>query len=302
MKKTTFSNVSIECVNEVRNAAFAKGINRDVNIANAKKILADIKVHGYRQAEMIQVIKAEEVISNGDVTLVDINDNVISEESAKNYFLILDGQHRVFAVSMFNGEEGITPIEIPAIEVELKESETIAQYITAINITKAEWKIQEYVKGAANVQESPLLNRYKELIKDEKNADGFPLSTLNLIFFGNSKAITKSGFSLLCQGKTQRGVKVKKDIIPDSYNIERGNKFIDLCLRKEFTMKEISKRYLAEQFSNLTSKANDEYAFEVFESITPNDKKAMYGEKGNFTEPEILAQFKIIKERFAKRS
>lgn len=294
-----FFNVTIHTVeNEVRSAAFAKGINRDVNLANCKKILADIKKNGYRQAEIIQVVKAETVLSKGDLTLVDINDNVITKENAQNYFLVLDGQHRVFATSLYNEEEGITPIDVPAIEVILGENETVAEYITAINITKTEWKTQEYVKGAANVQESDLLNRYKELIKDEKNPEGYSLSTLNLIYCDNSKAITKTDFSLLCQGKSKKG-KSQKDIIP-AHNIARGNKFIDLCIRKGFEQKEIAKRYLIEQFNNMKTAKNEDYAFQVFEAITANDVKAMHNDKKNFTEPEINAQFELIRERFDK--
>lgn len=97
-KNNTFANVEIIAVanNEVRNAAFAKGINRDVNLANAKKICVDIKAHGYRQAELIQVLTAEQAIANGDITLVDINDNRITSENAQHYYLVLDGQHRIF--------------------------------------------------------------------------------------------------------------------------------------------------------------------------------------------------------------
>lgn len=196
-KNNSFANVEIIAVanNEVRNAAFAKGINRDVNLANAKKICADIKAHGYRQAELIQVLPAEIATANGDITLVDINNNTITAESAKNYYLVLDGQHRIFATSSYNKENDVTPIQVPAIIVKLNDGETVAEYISAINVTKAEWKPLDYVRGAANVQQTELLLRYKELIKCEENPNGFPLSTLNLIFFGNSKELNKSDLS-----------------------------------------------------------------------------------------------------------
>ncbi len=214
MATKTFANVEIIAVanNEVRNAAFAKGINRDVNLANTKKICADIKTHGYRQAELVQVLPAEKAVVNGDITLVDIN-NIITSENARYYYLVLDGQHRIFATSLYNGEKDVTAIQTPAIIVELANDETVAEYISAINVTKAEWKPLDYVRGAANVQQTALLIRYKELIKSEENPNGFPLSTLNLIFFGNSKELNKSDLSLLCQGKTEKGVKTKKKIV-----------------------------------------------------------------------------------------
>lgn len=299
-KKNNFVSVEINVVenNETRKAAFAKGINRDVNLANAKKIMADIKLHGYRKAEVIHVIPAEKVIENRDLTLIDINNNPIPEEYTKDYYLVIDGQHRVFATSMFNEEKDITPIQVPAMIIDLKEGETISEYITAINVTKMEWKPLDYVRGAANVQQGDLLTRYKELIKCEDNPDGFPLSTLNIIFCGNSKAITKTDLSLLCQGKTQKGVKVKKDIIPP-HNLSRGNRFIDLCTEKGFKMKDLSPRYLAEQFQNYRNEKNDEEAFRLFESISENDRLAMYLENGKISEAKVIEQFNKIKERMA---
>lgn len=301
MATKSFANVEIIAVanNEVRNAAFAKGINRDVNLANAKKICADIKAHGYRQAELIQVLPAEIAIANGDITLVDINNNTITAESAKNYYLVLDGQHRIFATSSYNKEKDVTPIQVPAIIVNLNDGETVAEYISAINVTKAEWKPLDYVRGAANVQQTDLLLRYKALIKCEDNPNGFPLSTLNLIFCGNAKAMSKTDLSLLCQGKLTKGAKIEKEIIP-AHNIERGNKFIDLCIRKGFSPKDVAKRYLAEQFQDFRNEANEERAFELFEAITENDRKAMYNEKENLMENLVKQQFKNIKARMAK--
>ena len=301
MKKNfTYQEVGINAVenNEVRKAAFAKGINRDVNLANAKKIMADIKQHGYRQAEIIQVIPAEKVIGNGDLTLIDINKKPIKAESAKDYFLILDGQHRVIATSLFNGENENAPIQVPAVIVELKDGETISEYITAINVTKMEWKPLDYVRGAANVEQGDLLTRYMELIKCEDNPDGFPLSTLNIIFCGNSKAINKTDLTLLCEGKTTKGTRVKKDIIPP-HNMERGNRFIELCRKKGFTMKDMSKRYLAEQFQNYRTEKNDEEAFRLFESISENDRQVMYLSNGKISEAKVMEQFSKIKERMA---
>ena len=278
MATKSFANVEIIAVanSEVRNAAFAKGINRDVNLANAKKICADIKAHG----------------------LVDINDNIITSENAQHYYLVLDGQHRIFATSLHNGEKDAVAIQVPAIIVKLSNDETVAEYISAINVTKAEWKPLDYVRGAANVQQTDLLLRYKALIKCEDNPNGFPLSTLNLIFCGNAKAMSKTDLSLLCQGKLTKGAKVAKDIIP-AHNIERGNKFIDLCIRKGFSPKDVAKRYLAEQFQDFRNEKNEERAFELFEAITENDRKAMYNETENLMENLVKQQFKNIKARMA---
>ena len=71
--KKIYLTIKIVTNNEVRNVAFAKGINRSINLGNVEKILAMMKVKGYRKAEMVQVVKAEDVITTGDIRLVDIN-------------------------------------------------------------------------------------------------------------------------------------------------------------------------------------------------------------------------------------
>lgn len=302
MGKNKYFETEVIVDDKPRKVAFAKGINREVNFANVKKLLAEMEIKGYREAEMVQVIRAEEITDNGDIVLYDINDNKIDKENANGYYLIIDGQHRVYAASMLNSEyeqQRKSTIKVPGIPIELKKDETVAEYISAVNITKMPWKTDDYVRGAANVKQEKLLAKYKELIKSENNPNGFPLSTLNIIYCNNPKAINKTSLSLLCQGKNEKGRgKIKKPIIP-SHNIERGDRFIALCKEKGFSDKDISKRYLAEQFSNLFNEGGEENAFNIFNKITPNNCQAMHNDKGNLIEDKVIEQFKLIEERIA---
>ena len=300
MKKIIFFPTEVTVGNETRKAAFAKGINREVNFANVKKLLAEMEVKGYRKAEMVQVLKAEEVIGRDDIVLVGIDEKEISPEAANQYFLIIDGQHRFYAASMLNyelEEKGEPTIQVPGMLAELTGNETVAEYISAVNITKNPWKTNDYVRGAANVKQEELLTRYKELIKSDNNPNGIPLSTLNLIYCNNSKAISKTDLSQLCQGKDEKG-RGKNPIIP-AYNIERGNRFMELCKEKGFTDKDISKRYLAERFSCFYNKGGEQEAFRMFEGITPDDLKAMHNGKGKLMEENVVKQFELIERRLA---
>lgn len=302
MKKENYFQVEVLVGNETRKVAFAKGINREVNFANVKKLLAEMGLKGYRKAEMVQVIRAEDAIANGDIVLIDINGNEIGKDNANGYYLIIDGQHRVYAASMLNRERekyGEQIIQVPGILIELAENESIAEYISAVNITKMPWKTDDYVRGAANVKQEELLAKYKELIKSEDNPNGFPLSTLNIIYCNNPKAMNKTSLSLLCQGKDEKGRgKVKKPIIP-AHNIERGNRFITLCEEKGFSAKDIAKRYLSERFSDLFNEGGEEKAFDIFSRITPNDCQAMHNDKGNLIEEKVIEQFRLIESRIA---
>ena len=226
---------------------------------------------------------------------------IIGEDGIVIRRLVLDGQHRVIAAALYNewaAENGKETIDVPAIEVELQGNETIAEYINEINITKKEWTTPDYVRGAANINpDSEFLQRYNELIKSEKNPDGYPISTLNLIFCGNNNAISKSDFSLLCSGKDEKGKKVKKPIIP-AYNMEIGNKFIQICKDKGFDDKDIAKRHLIQQFNNIKTTAGDaNEAIKIFQTITQNDKAAMFNTHGNLDESLVMEQFKKIRER-----
>ena len=302
MKEQNFFEVEVTVGNETRSVAFAKGINREVNFANVKKLLAEMGLKGYRKAEMVQVIRAENAIANGDIVLIDINGNEIGKDNANGYYLIIDGQHRVYAASMLNRERekhGEHIIQVPGILIELAKNESIAEYISAVNITKMPWKTDDYVRGAANVKQEELLAKYKELIKSEDTPNGFPLSTLNIIYCNNPKAMNKTSLSLLCQGKDEKGKgKVKKPIIP-AHNIERGNRFITLCEEKGFSAKDIAKRYLSERFSDLFNEGGEEKAFDIFSRITPNDCQAMHNDKGNLIEEKVIEQFRLIESRIA---
>lgn len=301
-EKKVFSEVTIVADGNERKSAFAKGINRIVNLKNAETICGNIKKKGYRKAEKIQVIETEKATKNRDITLVDINGELINETNASEYYLVVDGQHRVYAVAEFNqwveenGDSDHSTITVPAEIVELVKGETVAEYINDINITKQEWCVADYVQGAANVHKNnEFLQTYKNLIKSKENPNGFPISTLNRIFCGNQTAISQKDFSLLCSGITEKG-KANKNIIP-AHNLERGEKFISICREKGFEDKDIAKRFLISEFNNIKEQYSLDKAFEVFNSITSNDKEAMFNERKNLDEKLVREQIQTIVNR-----
>ena len=300
--KTKFSEVAIVADGNERKSAFAKGINRSVNFKNVQSICGYIKTKGYRNAEVIQVVKAEDFLKNGDLSLVDINGATITNENASEYYIVLDGQHRVYAVAEYNqwvkenNENNLATITVPAVIAELEKGETVAEYINEINITKQEWSVADYVQGAANVhKDNKFLQTYTMLIKSKENPNGFPISTLNRIFCGIQTAISQKDFSLLCSGITKKG-KANKNIIP-AHNLERGEKFISICREKGFEDKDIAKRFLISEFNDIKEQYSLDKAFEVFNSITPNDKEAMFNERKNLDEKLVREKVQAIISR-----
>ena len=289
-----FNNVIINVNGEKREAAFAY-FNRELNLKNVETLMERIKVKGYRKGEEIKVMKAENAIKEGVCGLQEINGNPITSKF-EHYFLVGDGQHRTYAVSKYNEwalEEGKEIIEIPAIEVELKD-ETFTEYINEINITKKEWIKEDYIRSAAQINpNSEILQVYSKRIKTKKNPSGFSLSTLNLIYC-DGRSFTKHDFNLLCTGATKKG-RNKHDIIP-SHNIKNGDKFIKICQAKDFDDKEISKRYLIENFNNIKTEHGENFAFEILDGITPNDYSAMI-EKNKLVESQVINHFKVMVAR-----
>jgi hypothetical protein len=154
MKNIVYNQVEITIsgVDEKRKPAFAF-FNRVVNLKNVEILVEKMKSKGYRIGEKIQVLKAEEAVQEG-IPLFDINHAPIPPEKFMEYYVVADGQHRTIAVSLFNKflkEREEEAICVPAIEVELKDGETITEYINEINFTKKEWSKEDYLNGAANL-------------------------------------------------------------------------------------------------------------------------------------------------------
>jgi len=298
MNKQKVNEVNITSSSETRKAAFA-AFNRDVNFKNVALIQEKIQEKGYRVGEPIQVLKAEDAIKRGISYLFDINSKEIPEDEIQNYYLVVDGHHRTFAVLQFNEwatKQGKDIINIPAIEVELIKSESVTEYCNEINFTKKEWSKEDYLNGAASVfPKEELLQRYNELIKSDSKPKGFNLSTLNLIFC-NGTGLTKKDLTLLCSGQTHKGVSAKQSIIP-SHNLKLGNEFIKICTERGFRQEEITKRYLVTQFNNIQTSHSVEIALKVFENITPDDISNMTNESGKLNEQKVIDHFLVMIKR-----
>ena len=84
--------VEIDLNGECRMAAFARGLNRGVNEKSVALLTERMVAKGYRKAEQVQVIKAEEALGqNPHLELVDMGGEPIKAEEAALYYLVPDG-------------------------------------------------------------------------------------------------------------------------------------------------------------------------------------------------------------------
>lgn len=292
-KKMVEVNLNGEC----RMAAFARGLNRGVNEKSVALLTERMVEKGYRKAEQVQVIKAEDALEqNPNLELVDMNGEPIKAEDAALYYLIPDGQHRIFAADRANrqlSEE--KQIVVPAVEVELAEGETLAEYIYDINSTKEEWGTADYAQSAQLVQQNPLLERYAALMKGKSNPEGLTLTVLNRMYCDNEKAIAGADFRALCEGRTTKGKK-GKSVIPD-YNIERGNAILAVCTDLGLSHRDMNRRFVMDTFKGLEVKYDRQVALDTFSMADKAEVEAMRGKRGSLDEAKFTAYLRSLAEQ-----
>lgn len=292
--------VEINLNGECRMAAFARGLNRGVNEKSVALLTERMVAKGYRKAEQVQVIKAEEALGqNPHLELVDMGGEPIKAEDAALYYLVPDGQHRIFAADRANRQlPEDKRIVVPAVEVELAEGETLAEYIYDINSTKEEWGTADYAQSAQLVQQNPLLERYAALMKSKSNPEGLTLTVLNRMYCDNEKAIAGADFRALCEGRTTKGRKAKS-VIP-VYNIERGNAILAVCTDLGLSHRDMNRRFVMDTFKEFEIKYDRQVALDTFSMADKAEVEAMRGKRGSLDEEKFTAYLRSLAEQVKK--
>ena len=289
--------VEISLNGECRMAAFSRTLNRRVNTKVVCSLAARMKEKGYRKAEVIQVMKAEDALAlDSTLELVDQYGEVIKPEDAGQYYLVIEGQHRTLAAQLLNDELPLEQqITVPAVEVELAEGETLGQYIYDINSTKEEWTTADYAQSAQQAQQNPLLERYAALMKSKSNPVGLSLTTLNRIYCGNPKAISGADFKAICEGRMVKGKK-QHSVIP-AYNLERGNNILSVFESAGVTFRDMNKKYIMDLFDELELKYDREVATDTFAMMCKGDVEEMRNKRGVLDETRFTTYARELAEQ-----
>lgn len=248
--------------------------NRSIDNKKVAVFIALIANKKYEKAFPIIVIKAKLLISLG-YSVKDITGNVISEEEAEEYFVILDGQHRskAFAQLIAAGQDLVIP------NVHIRELANIGEYLTEIN------QVGNWTKDD-KVTVSALINQQDELLQAiaARLKEGFNYSTLCQIYTG--KKLSDKALNNALKGKDYN---LPKDAKMD---IERGNRFITLCQAAEMKTAFITKRYFIEGFNYYCASVGEENAFKALENLKNlTDKEAKFKEvKDSTAFIELLAE------------
>ena len=237
MNKLNVLNVS-----DANKFAFIKG-NRPTDEKAIKVKKDSISEHGILCP--ITAVNGEEVIkSNGHLTDLDGND--IADEHAKDYYAVLDGQHRLKAYL----ELGL-PLEDLVVIEPLNKKIAIALLIAEMNICTKTWKGSDYMAAPAMaIKETNAAFDFAM----ELQRRNFPLSTISLWACGNNKLKAKD---LVASLKTREMPQCLQEA--DGW-CAKSRKWFEAASEK-FTAKFLAKKYLITFIQDGYNAADDASAY-----------------------------------------
>ena len=245
MNKLNVLNVS-----DANKFAFIKG-NRPTDEKAIKVKKDSISQHGILCP--ITAVNGEEVIkSNGHLTDLDGND--IADEHAKDYYAVLDGQHRLKAYL----ELGL-PLEDLVVIEPLNKKIAIALLIAEMNICTKTWKGSDYMAAPAMaIKETNAAFDFAM----ELQRRNFPLSTISLWACGNNKLKAKD---LVASLKTREMPQCLQEA--DGW-CAKSRKWFEAASEK-FTAKFLAKKYLISFIQDGYNVAEDAaaYTLEIEEKL-----------------------------------
>lgn len=247
----TFSVVNEEtgARTEQKKIAFVKH-NRPVNSKKVDRFIALIAANKYEKAFPIIVVEATKLIEAG-YTVTDIKGRELTKEEAADYLVILDGQHRctAFAKLVATGKYTET---IP--NVYMRDVENVGEYLVDINNVGSSWDKKDRLVVASLTSNDELFQNVAELLNE-----GFNPTTAMLIYTGKS----------LSDNQVNKALKGEEIALPKGaeINIERGNKFINLCKAAKMDISFITKRYFIRGFNKCTDRIGEEKAFMALDKL-----------------------------------
>ena len=273
----TFSIVNEETgarVEQQKKIAFVKN-NRPVNSKKVDSFIALIAANKYEKAFPIIVVEAAKLIEAG-YTVTDIKGRELTKEEAADYLVILDGQHRctAFAKLVATGKYTET---IPNVYV--RDIENVGEYLVDINNVGSSWDKKDRLVVASLTSNDELFQNVAKLLNE-----GFNPTTAMLIYTG--KSLSDKQVNNVLQGE--------EFILPKDakVDIERGNKFINLCKAAKMDVSFITKRYFIKGFNSHAISISEEQAFKALDNLKyKNYKEDKW--KGVKSENDFI---KILKE------
>lgn len=222
--------------------------NRPIDQDKVDRFIAIIAKNKYEKAFPIIAVSAKALVENG-YQVIDVDNHEVKEADADDYIVILDGQHRTKAFL----ECSITdPKVVP--NTYIREVDNIGEYLVDINDVGTSWNQRDRFAVAALTSDNKLVHEIASRIRE-----GFNPSTASLIY--TQKKISNKQVNNLLRGEE---LKLPKGAIT---NIDRGNKFIQLCKEAGIGVKFITRRYFINAFNSHALSVGETAAFDALSKL-----------------------------------
>ena len=248
--KLTFAIVNedtMEVTEEAYKVAFVKN-NRPIDQNKVDGFIAIIAKGKYEKAFPIIAVSAKALIENG-YKVVDVDGNEVKEEDADDYIVILDGQHRTKAFLEYSITD---PKVVP--NTHMREVDNVGEYLVDINDVGTSWNQRDRFAVAALTSDNELVHEIANRIRE-----GYSPSTASLIY--TQKKMYNKQVKNLLRGEE---LKLPKGAKPD---INRGNKFIQLCKEAGIKVIFIKRRYFINAFNSHALSVGEDAAFEALTKL-----------------------------------
>lgn len=207
----------------------------------------------YEKAYPIIVTRTLPLIDAG-YTVTDVNGKEISKNESHNYFVVLDGQHRTIALMQLASTGKERYATIPNVHLKEINAENVGEYLVDINNVGTSWTAKDKMIVAALTKKDELFENIAERLKE-----GFNPSTAALIYTKK-----KIGAALLNKILKSEEYNLPQGAVVD---IERGNKFINICKSAGMGIKKLTNRFYIGGFNQFATARSDEDAFEALNNL-----------------------------------
>ena len=267
--------------------------NRNTDDQQVKKLQADFNDLDVCHTPLM-MMDGDFVVAHGYEICDWETGDTVTEEQAKNYLVIIDGQHRVRAAQGLEGWQDFNKLYffINNSEVEL------AKLLASINNVSKKWAFGDYARAAVAT------NPDSEVVKfiDECVQDGFNGSVIGMILFQDTgKKLSNTKLAKVMAGEDLSKVMAGKTGTEVDFDLDIARQYIeavkDSALAKIKTMGKgstIASRYIFEAVAMVAKKSGWSPAISKLSELTEQNAAA-YKDAPSEQKAKVLA--KILREK-----
>ena len=251
-----------------------KGNRNEAVIAAQQKVVDEAKTQMEQAKEFERISKEKAVNSSFTFSVVDEETGARTEQQKKIAFVKnnrpvnskkVDGFIALIAANKYDKAFPIIVMEASKLiatgkyqnmipNVHVRDIENVGEYLVDINNVGSSWDKKDRLVVASLTSNDELFQNVAKLLNE-----GFNPTTAMLIYTG--KSLSDKQVNNVLQGE--------EFILPKDakVDIERGNKFINLCKAAKMDVSFITKRYFIKGFNSHAISTSEEQAFKALDNL-----------------------------------